>query len=181
MIKNIYKTVVLGLFFFAFLLFSTFLTNCLASDEIKLSNGQTVYVSIYSNVFSGWGTKPFIYSNVRKRGKKPFEYQLAAMLSIRNTDIHNSIRIISADYFDNDGKLLKKYIDRPLVLIPLGSNYIYIERDDKTGGFGANFIVQWESTKEVNVPIIEGIMIGFSSHGGVSLLGPGQVIKENTK
>lgn len=137
-----------------------------APEPYHLSSGQTVYVPVYSNVFSA---------------PKQIPFKLATMLSIRNTDIMNSISVTSADYYDTKGKLLRRYYQNPVTLSPLESIHIYIPEDDKDGGFGANFIVRWNARKEVNAPIIECVMIGAKSGQGISFLSPGQVIKEDAK
>ena len=134
----------------------------LAAQEPTLSNGESVYVAVYSNVYSGPKGKPF---------------ELAAMLSIRNTDPQNKISIIKADYYDNDGQLLDQYIKEPLELNPLASTYFYLKEYDKRGGPGANFIVKWQSETEVNQPIIEGIMLGLTAGQGLSFICPGKIIK----
>ena len=137
-----------------------------AENKIALSSGQTVYVSIYSNVFIGPKKRPF---------------NLAGNLSIRNTDLHNQVTILSAEYFDNDGKTLKEYAKTPIILAPLASHHLAIKERDKSGGFGANFIVKLKSTKVINPPIIESVMIGTSSGQGISFVSVGKVISENTK
>ncbi|MDD5286839.1 MAG: DUF3124 domain-containing protein [Desulfuromonadaceae bacterium] len=133
------------------------------SSEVRLSKGQTVYVPAYSNVFTGPRKLPF---------------QLAATLSIRNTDLSNAIRITSIDYYDTNGKLVRRYLEKPLALGPLASTYIHIEEKDVSGGFGANFIVRWLGDKVVNTPIIECVMIGATSGQGISFVSPGQEIRE---
>ena len=135
-----------------------------AKSDIELSSGETVYVSVYSNVYTG---------------PKGVRYELAAMLSIRNTDPNNSITVIKADYYDTTGKMIDGYVTRPIKLRPLESTYIYLKEYDKRGGPGANFIVKWQSDKKVNQPIIEGVMIGSSR--GISFICPGQIITEHTK
>ena len=150
---------------FAFIILLAFPTFA-AENKIDLSSGQTVYVAIYSNIF--WGPK-----------ERPFE--LAAMLSIRNTDLHNQITVISAEYFDNNGKTLREYVKTPIFLAPLASQHFTIKERDKSGGFGANFIVRWKSTKEVNPPIIESVMIGTQASQGISFVSQGKVIAENTQ
>lgn len=137
-----------------------------AEEKIELSSGQTVYVAIYSNVFSG---------------PKELPFNLAAMLSIRNTDIHNPITILAAEYFDNNGNSLKEYAPKPIHLPPLASHHFSIKERDEAGGFGANFIVKWKANKEINSPIIESVMIGTQSGQGISFVGQGKVIAENTK
>jgi hypothetical protein len=41
-------------------------------------------------------------------------YLLEVTLSIRNTDPQNSITITHADYYDDEGKLLRRYIVDPI-------------------------------------------------------------------
>ena len=136
----------------------------ISAEDIKLSSGQTVYVSIYSHIYSGLKARPF---------------DLAAILSIRNTDINQPVTIVSAKYYDTDGKLLKEYLNEPLQLKALASTRYIIKEGDKAGGSGANFIVKWKSEKKVNPPIIEAVMIGTHSGQGISFVSRGQVIKED--
>lgn len=134
-----------------------------AESEIRSSKGQTVYVPAYSNVFTG---------------PKKIPFQLATTLSIRSTDMSAQIRITSIDYYDTNGRLLRRYLDKPVNLGPLASTFIHIEEKDASGGFGANFIVRWVSDKVVNTPIIECVMIGATSGQGISFVSPGQEIRE---
>lgn len=134
-----------------------------AISEIRLSNGQTVYVSAYSHVFTGPRKLPF---------------QLATTLSIRSTDLSAAIRVSSIDYYDTNGKLIRRYLDKPLNLGPMASTFVHIEEKDSSGGFGANFIVRWNSDRVMNTPIIECVMIGATSGQGISFVSSGQEIKE---
>ena len=154
---------------FVYLFLLIFLAGILApvnvsAEDINLSSGQTVYVSIYSHIYSGLKARPF---------------DLAAILSIRNTDINQPVTIVSAKYYDTDGKLLKEYLNEPLQLNALASTRYIIKEGDKAGGSGANFIVKWKSEKKVNPPIIEAVMIGTHSGQGISFVSKGQVIKED--
>lgn len=134
-----------------------------AESEIRSSKGQTVYVPAYSNVFTG---------------PKKIPFQLATTLSIRSTDMSAQIRITSIDYYDTNGRLIRRFLDKPVNLGPLASTFIHIEEKDASGGFGANFIVRWASERVVNTPIIECVMIGATSGQGISFVSPGQEIKE---
>lgn len=149
--KNIPITcLVLLLFFFS----TNTLLNAQGNDG--LSNGQMIYVPAYSHIYSG---------------NKELPSLLAVTLSIRNTDRNHPITILSVEYYETQGKLLKKYISSPLVVNALGTVRYVISHKDKTGGSGANFIVQWKADKPVNIPIVEAIMIGprasFTSRGQV--------------
>ena len=134
------------------------------SEEIKLSTGQTVYVPIYSHIYSGVKARPF---------------DLAATLSIRNTNLKSSIELISVKYFDSEGKLVKDYLEKPIVIDAIATTRYIITEDDRAGGSGANFIVIWKSEQPVNPPVIEGVMIGTHSGQGISFVSRGQVIKED--
>ena len=135
-----------------------------AFGEIQLSRGQSVYVSIYSHVYSGVKARPF---------------NLGAILSIRNTDRHQAVTIVSVKYYDSEGKFLTDYLDEPLQLKALASTRYIIREDDKAGGSGANFIVKWKSEKKITPPIIEAVMIGTHSGQGISFVSRGQVIEEH--
>ena len=134
-----------------------------STSDMRLSKGQMVYVSAYSNVYSGPRKNPF---------------QLATMLSIRNVDMSAKLKVTTIDYYDNDGRIIRRYLTAPLVLGPLASHHIYLEESDTKGGFGANFIVKWSSDATINTPIIESVMIGATSGQGISFVSPGQEIKE---
>ena len=152
--------------YFLLLIFSVGILTPAGSSagDIQLSMGQSVYVSIYSHIYSGLKARPF---------------DLAAILSIRNTDINQPVTIVSVKYYDTEGKLLKEYLDDPLQLKALASTRYIIMEDDKAGGSGANFIVKWKSYKKVTPPIIEAVMIGTHSGQGISFVSRGQVIEEH--
>ena len=129
-----------------------------------LSKGESVYVSIYSNVYSG---------------VKLHALELSGMLSIRNTDPKYAISILKADYYNSRGELLERYITQPLKLKPLESTHYSVKVSDKRGGPGAKFIVKWQSDHKVNQPIIRGIMLSTRAQQGISFVCPGKVITEH--
>jgi len=153
--------------FFAFFLGLGFVDNRLRMIEDHLQSiigspenataKNTVYVPAYSHVYA--------------RGGLP--YLLEVTLSIRNTDPQNSITITRADYYDNEGKLLRRYIVDPMQLTPIQSKTFNLEHTDYKGGAGANFIVEWKSDKPVSVPIVEAIMIGMTDDYQISFVGKG--------
>jgi len=145
-----------------FLSICTFLPYSLHADEkTELSGGQTIYVPAYSHIYSGNREQPFL---------------LAITLSIRNIDPAHQIKIIQVDYYETQGKLLKKYIDQPQNLNPLETLRYVVPEKDKSGGSGANFIVKWKAEKLVNPPIVEAIMIGTQRQQGVSFTSRGKAI-----
>lgn len=146
-----------------FVLYLHFYPSSIEAAEITLSKGQTVYVPVYSNVIAGPREVPVHLSNT---------------LIIRNTDIHNEIQVIVADYYDTKGILIKKFYAQPVKLAPLETVYLYLSDRDQAGGVGANFIIRWHATKEVNAPIVECVMVGSQGRAFVS---PSRTIEEDTK
>jgi hypothetical protein len=143
---------------------SALISSSYAESGIGLSKGQSVYVPVYSHIYIG---------------DRETRFLLAATLSIRNTDMAYPITIFAADYYNSDGKLLKKYIENPIRLEPLSSARYIVRESDKTGGSGASFIVRWKSDNPVNVPIIESVMIGTGMQQGISFTSRGQPITEH--
>jgi len=135
-------------------------------DNFKIAMGQTIYVPIYSE----------IYHHNRQE-----IFNLAATLSIRNTDLANSIIITSVRYFDSNGKLIEQYLKQPIQLDALASTDFFVNRNDSRGGVGANFIVEWVSQTEISEPIVEAVMIGTDFQQGISFISPGKVIKNYKK
>lgn len=123
---------------------------------------QTVYVPAYSHIYHGKG-KPYL---------------LTITLSVRNTDTDNAIVVKSVRYFDTAGKEVKSYLDRPVRLPALGTTEIVVERDDASGGSGANFLVEWFAPQPVTEPIIEAVMIDTNSQQGISFARRGSVIRQ---
>jgi hypothetical protein len=135
----------------------------MAEPVVELSRGQTVYVPVYSHIYSGDKERPF---------------NLAITLSFRNTDPHRAVTLMSADYFDTNGKLVTRYLEKELTMEPQASTRFVVRESDTTGGSGAHFLVRWRSEQPVNIPIVESIMIGTQSQQGISFTSRGQPIRE---
>lgn len=136
--------------------------RAVAVDETKIATGQTIYVPVYSHLY---------YKDQQRI------LNLAATLSIRNTDLAQPMIITSVRYYDTAGKLVKEYLPRPVQLGALASTDVVIGLRDTSGGSGANFIVEWVAEKEISEPVVEAVMIGTESTQGISFLSPGKVIK----
>jgi hypothetical protein len=124
---------------------------------------QTIYVPVYSH----------IYTRDQKR-----VVNLTATLSVRNTDLHYGLRVTSVRYYDSDGALVRSYLDAPLDLGPLASTDFIVEELDRSGGLGANFIVEWSAPSAVTAPVVEAVMISTASSQGISFVSVGRVIAE---
>jgi hypothetical protein len=132
-------------------------------DRAKIVMGETVYVPVYSHIYH-FNSKDDVIN-------------LSATLSIRNTDLTNSIIITAVRYYDTNGKLIKQYIKTPSELRSMASTDFLVESDDTSGGIGANFLVEWVSEQAVFEPVIEAVMISTVSTQGISFLSPGRVVK----
>ena len=110
------------------------------------SVGQDLYLPIYSHVWHG-----------DTDGKRePTKTLVSVSVSIRNTDPAKSIRIVSAQYYDTDGRKLREYVTSPRTLGPMGTYEIFVPRSDDRGGSGANFVISWKSETPVSPPVVEG-------------------------
>ena len=127
----------------------------------SLPVSHTVYVPIYSHIYYDGG-RPYL---------------LEATLSVRNTDMKNPLYVNAVHYYDTGGNLSKKYVDQLIRLEPLQTIEFLVERQDVTGGSGANFIVEWRaSDASVEVPFIEAIMVGRSGTNAISFVSPGRTL-----
>ena len=106
-----------------------------------------------------------IYSDIYFDSQNP-KVLLAATLSIRNTSYNDSLYISKIDYFDTGGDLVRSFIDRPINLPPMATINYVIEKDDDTGGPGANFIVELSSASKDIKPLIQALMVGESGNKG---------------
>jgi hypothetical protein len=132
-----------------------------ATAKMQLYSGQTIYVPIYSHIYSGNREQP-VY--------------LAATLSIRNTDRKHSITVTAVDYYDSKGKFLKHYLEKPLALSKMATQRFVVSESDKSGGSGAKFIVKWTSDQPVAEPLIESVMISTKTQQGISFTSRGRVL-----
>jgi hypothetical protein len=110
------------------------------------SLGQDLYLPIYSHIWHG---------ETDTKGQ-PMKTLVSVSVSIRNTDPLKSIRIVSAQYYDTDGKKLRQYIASTKTIGPMGTYEIFVPRSDDSGGSGANFVISWKADTPASQPIVEG-------------------------
>jgi len=131
--------------------------------DLNIVTGQTVYVPAYSEIF---------YVDTERT------WDFAVTLAVHNTALDAPIVITSVRYFDGHGALVREYNQTPVQLDALASRAYTVARDDRTGGVGANFIVEWVAASQVTPPVIEAVMISAAGQQGLSLISPGRVIGE---
>lgn len=132
---------------FAALLFAVCAAAALAQEPPPPSAGQTLYLPIYSDLWHG---------DLGSR-KMPDKTALSALVSIRNTDLAQPIRVISARYHDTQGKLLRDFVPKVRSVPPLGTLELFIERAESAGGSGASFLIRWQADRPVNPPVVEAV------------------------
>ncbi len=140
----------------------TSLETVTLDGKAKFVAGQTVYVPIYSHIYT-W--EPSRTMN------------LTATLSIRNTDLNHPVILSTVKYYDSKGKLVRNYLAQPGKLGPLASTNFVVNQEDTTGGSGPAFIVEWVAQQQVSEPVIEAIMISAAGNQGISFVSPGRVIR----
>jgi hypothetical protein len=116
------------------------------------------------------------YSAIRAGGGKT-RIDLATTLGIHNTAEDKVLVIERIDYFQASGKLIQKYLDKPVAVRPLGTIEVFVARDDTRGGTGANFVVGWAAAGPIAEPVIETVMIGAVGNTSYSFVSQGRTIR----
>lgn len=112
------------------------------------SAGQTLYLPVYSHLYHG---------DVHTRTGKPSETLVSTHVSIRNTDMKAVLKVVSARYYNTEGKLLREFLPTPRTIPPLGTYELFVPRSDASGGSGANFIIEWSADVPINPPLVEAL------------------------
>ncbi len=124
------------------------------------STGQSLYLPVYSHIWHG---------EMDRKGE-PTRALMSVSVSIRNTDPVRPIRILSAQYYDTDGRKLREYIPAPRSVAPMGTVEIFVPRSDDTGGSGANFVIVWKSDVPASPPLVEGVHASLQAGRSVAFV-----------
>lgn len=130
----------------------------------RKATGQTMYVPIYSTILEG---------------RKETYLHLSAHLSVRNVSNTEEIVLASVDYYDNHGKLVRRYIEKPTKLGPMASVDFFLPAHDLSGGTAASFLVEWEAERPTPLPVIQGIMVSTQGTQGVSFITEARVVESH--
>ena len=133
------------------------------AEPVALSQGQLVYVPVYSHIFFG---------------DRPQSFNLSVTLSIRNVDMTHPIEVTSVRYYDENGKLVRDVSPKRTTIAPFSSTRVFIKESDVSGGSEASFLVRWRSAQKVTPPLIYALMVGASFGQGISFSFPGRVLEE---
>lgn len=145
-----------------------FLGSAAAEEIVAPSRGQTVYLPVYSHLWHG---------NLDAKNKTPETAPLSALISIRNTDPTQPIRIVSARYYDTVGSLLREFVPAVRTIPPLGTLELFVERREAEGGSGANFLIRWQSDAPVSPPLTEAVHADLYSVRTVSFVTSGRAVR----
>lgn len=105
---------------------------------------KKVYVPVYSNIYQ------------RSRNERT---SLTSTMSIHNTSETDTLYIRRVDYYNTEGKLIKRYLDSPIYLNTFETIEYVVDEADESGGSGANFVIEWYGSEKLN-PIFQAVMIG---------------------
>ena len=117
------------------------------------------YLSVYSEIFD--------HSDEMK-------HYLTATVSIRNTSLTDTLYILSADFYNTKGEIIRSYVRNPVFVRPLETIEIVIPRLDRKGGSGANFIFDWAIRQNRHEPIFEAVMVWTTGNQGISFVTQGK-------
>ena len=132
----------------------------------ELSNGGTIFVPAYRGFYQ-------IYGTTRD------SYALTGTFFLYNIDPKMAIEILSIDFYDSSGKLLKKFIETPLLVKPRNSKEITIQPRTQVDEDCASYLmIRWKSSQPANTPIAEVLMVGQVMNRGISFSTRGCDVKE---
>ncbi len=117
---------------------------------------------VYSSIYTGLNEKTV---------------ELAATVSVRNVSGSLPLVLQSVRYFDSEGRKLRDYVSRPSVLGPRATVEFVIQEQDREGGPGASFEIEWEGAEVIDDPLVEAVMVGRVGTAGVSFTSPGRTVR----
>jgi hypothetical protein len=135
----------------------------LAKADLPAAVGQTIYVPVYSSI---------------PTADNSLLYQLAITVSIRNTDRSRPIVLTEVRYYDQDGRLVRDFLKKPLRIAPMAAMEVFVREGDSSGGTSASFFVEWVAEQVVSAPVVEAVMVGTTGNQGISFTCPGRVVAD---
>lgn len=133
--------------------------------NLQIVTGQTLYVPAYSEIFYGSSEETI---------------ELSVTLAIHNTDLDHPMIVQSVRYYNTDGVLVRDYVEEPVEVSPLATIGFVVPTNDLSGGWGANFIVEWGAEEPVYEPIVEAVMVSTRGTHGISMVSPGRILSQTT-
>ncbi len=128
----------------------------------KKTVGQTLYVPVYSHIYSEGG-RPLL---------------LETTVSIRNIDPSHAITLVSLEYYGTDGKLIREFLRNPVLLGSLATAEYLVEKREISGGSGANFVLEWHAEDRAIPPLVEAVMVGNEQQRSLAFTSRARVISQ---
>ena len=147
-----------------------------AVDPLAASRAALVEAAVVAAPVLRGETYVPIHSSIRA-GDGRTRIDLAVTLSIHNASETRPLALSRIDYFDGAGRLVQRYLDRPVAVRPFGTVEIFVAKHDVRGGTGANFVVGWGADGEIAEPVIEAVMIGDFANQSYSFVSLGRRIE----
>ena len=137
--------------------------NLQVRHQLFNNHTQNIYVPVYTDVFHIDQSKLF---------------PLTVTLSMRNTSMTDSVYVYQVDYHNSKGERLKQHIpeSKMLVLAPLESYDLVINKMTYSGDTGANFILNWGKMQGKGGLFVQAVMINTSGQQGLSFITDGVII-----
>lgn len=121
----------------------------------SMAYSENIYVPIYSDLYISRTTPKSL---------------LAATLSIRNTSFQDTLYVTNIDYFNTEGAKVKEFINKTIAIYPMATINYVIEKEDDSGGPGANFILGLHARNSKIKPVIQAVMVGLDGNKSFSFL-----------
>ena len=131
-------------------------------DAPSLTMRGTVYAPSYSALRTGSG-----------KGKLDF----AATLSVRNASEDKPLVLERIDYVDTSGKLVERFLAKPVALRPFAAVEFFVAKEDTRGGTSAHFVVNWAAAGPIAEPVVETVMISSQGNFSYSFVTPGRPVR----
>ncbi|MHB9075230.1 MAG: DUF3124 domain-containing protein [Desulfobaccales bacterium] len=131
----------------------------------ELSTAGTIYVPVYRSFYQ-------IYGSTKD------SYALSTTIFLHNIDSKQAVEVLSVDFFDSSGKLLKNLLNAPLLIKTRNSKEITIQPRTQPEDCAAHLIVRWKSNQPANAPVVEVLMVGQVLNRGISFNTQGYEVKE---
>ena len=154
----------LFIIFISLLLLLCYMASFTRLAAAELTTGGKIFIPVYRGFYQFYGSSRDSYA-------------LTSTAFLYNVDAKQNIKVISIDFYDSSGKLLKNLLDAPLLIKPHNNKEITIEPRREQEECGASLIVRWKSDQPANSPTVEVLMVGQVLNRGVSFLTRGREVK----
>lgn len=138
-------------------------SDLIPADVSNIDFGQLVYVPVHSKLYSAAGAR-LRYMNTT--------------LKVRNTSLEDTIYLSRVEFYDQQGNMLRKFLDSAILLRPM-TTFEIVTKGDEHDGKGDNFIVEWHAHESSLKPILEAVT--FDASKCLVVVNESKVIRETTK